>query len=97
VPRIVTTNQKTIGVRIPDNRIALALVKTLGRPILSASVNDAEGGYVVDPNDLEKVYRNEVDLVIDAGPMKSEPSTVVDLSGGYPEIIREGKGELFFT
>ncbi len=96
VPRIVMTNQKTIGVRIPDNKIALALVETLGRPILSASVNNAEGEYIMDPRELEKMYRNEVDLVIDAGPKIPEPSTVVDFTSGSPEIIREGKGEVFF-
>jgi len=97
IPKIVTTNQKTIGVRVPDNNIALELVRTLGRPILSASVNDLSGGYVLDPRDLEKVFRNEVDLVIDAGAKLSEPSTVVDFTSGSPEVIREGKGELFFN
>ena len=96
VPKIAITNQKTIGVRIPDNNIALELVRTLGRPIMSASVNTASGDYIVEPKDLEKVYRNEVDLVIDAGPKISEPSTVIDLSNGSPVIIREGKGEIFF-
>ncbi|MBN2157848.1 MAG: threonylcarbamoyl-AMP synthase [Spirochaetes bacterium] len=96
VPRVAITNQKTIGVRIPDNRIALELVRTLGRPIMSASVNTLSGEYIVEPRDLEKMYRNEVDLVIDAGPQISEPSTVIDLSEGEPVIIREGKGELFF-
>jgi len=96
VPRMVMTNQKTIGVRIPDNNIALELVKRLGRPILSASVESAEGEYIIDPRNLEKVYRNEVDLVIDAGPRVSEPSTVVDFTSGSYEIIREGKGEVFF-
>jgi len=97
VPNIVTTNQKTIGVRIPDNQIALELVRTLGRPILSASVNTLEGDYVVDPRELETVYRNEVDLVIDAGPRESEVSTIVDFSEGTAVIIREGKGEIFFA
>ena len=97
VPNIVTTNQKTIGVRIPDNRIALELVRTLGRPILSASVNTLEGDYVVDPRELETVYRNEVDLVIDSGPCESEVSTIVDFSEGTAVIIREGKGEIFFA
>ena len=96
VPNIVITNQKTIGVRIPDNQIALELVRTLGRPILSASVNNLEGEYVVDPRELESVYRNEVDLVIDAGPRESDPSTVVDFSEGTPVIVREGRGEIFF-
>jgi tRNA threonylcarbamoyl adenosine modification protein (Sua5/YciO/YrdC/YwlC family) len=96
VPKIAITNQKTIGVRIPNNNIALELVRTLGRPIMCASVNTVSGEYIVEPRDLEAIYRNEVDLVIDAGPKVSEPSTVVDLTEGIPEIIREGKGEIFF-
>jgi len=96
VPKVAITNQKTIGVRIPDNNIALDLVRTLGRPIMSASVNTSTGEYIVDPKDLDKIFRHEVDLVIDAGPKVSEVSTVIDLSEGYPVIIREGKGEIFF-
>ncbi|HOD14637.1 MAG TPA: L-threonylcarbamoyladenylate synthase [Spirochaetota bacterium] len=96
VPKIAITNQKTIGVRIPNNNIALELVRTLGRPIMCASVNMVSGEYIVEPRDLEAIYRNEVDLVIDAGPKISEPSTVVDLTDGVPVIIREGKGEIFF-
>jgi tRNA threonylcarbamoyl adenosine modification protein (Sua5/YciO/YrdC/YwlC family) len=96
VPKVAITNQKTIGVRIPDNNIAMALVRTLGRPIMSASVNTAKGEYIVEPKDLEKIYRNEVDLVIDAGPKISEPSTVIDLTEGIPVVIRQGKGEIFF-
>ncbi len=96
IPKIVVTNQKTIGVRIPDNNIALDLVRTLGRPILSSSVNSADGEYIVRPEDLEKMYRNEVDLVIDAGDKISEPSTIIDFSKGEIEIIREGKGDIEF-
>ena len=96
VPKIAITNQKTIGVRIPNNNIALDLVRTLGRPIMCASVNTVSGEYIVEPRDLEAIYRNEVDLVIDAGPKVSEPSTVVDLTEGEPVIIRIGKGEVFF-
>jgi tRNA threonylcarbamoyl adenosine modification protein (Sua5/YciO/YrdC/YwlC family) len=96
VPKIAITNQKTIGVRIPKNNIALELVRALGRPIMCASVNTVSGEYIVEPRDLEAIYRNEVDLVIDAGPKISEPSTVVDLMEGEPVIIREGKGEIFF-
>ena len=96
VPRVASTNQKTIGVRIPDNNIALELVRKLGRPIMSASVNTATGDYIVEPRDLEKIYRNEVDLVIDAGPRVSQPSTVLDLTEGVPVVIRRGKGEIFF-
>lgn len=96
VPTVVSTNQKTIGVRIPDNKIALAMVSALGRPILSASVNNMEGEYVINPYELEKVYKNEVDIIIDAGSLVSEPSTVVDFSEAVPRLIRSGKGEIFF-
>ncbi|MCL2026451.1 MAG: L-threonylcarbamoyladenylate synthase [Leptospirales bacterium] len=96
VPAILGTNQKTVGVRIPDNKIAQALVASLGRPIMSASVNNMDGEYVIDPIELEKVYKNEVDIIIDSGPIISAPSTVVDFSGSFPEIIRHGKGEIFF-
>lgn len=97
VPKIVVTNQKTIGVRIPDNNIALDIVRALGRPILATSVFNMSGEYLIDPRELEKVFRNEVDLVIDAGPKPAEPSTVIDLSEDIIEVIREGKGEIFFT
>ncbi|HPA73704.1 MAG TPA: L-threonylcarbamoyladenylate synthase, partial [Spirochaetota bacterium] len=76
VPKVAITNQKTIGVRIPDNRVTLALVAELGRPILSASVSTDEGTYVIDPTNLEKRYRNEVDIIINCGPKLSEPSTI---------------------
>lgn len=96
VPRIMSRNQKTVGVRVPDDKIALALVKTLGRPILSASVNTAEGDYIVNPSDLDKATINEVSSIIDVGPIISSPSTIIDFSGRVPEIVRNGKGEIFF-
>lgn len=96
VPKIAITNQKTIGVRIPDNNIALELVQTLGHPIMTASVSTKEGHYVIDPIDLDKEYRNAVDIILSCGPKVSDPSTVVDFSGGDITIVRKGKGELFF-
>ncbi|HNX24890.1 MAG TPA: L-threonylcarbamoyladenylate synthase [Spirochaetota bacterium] len=97
VPKVVVTNQKTVGVRIPANNIAIEIVKALGRPLLATSVSNQSGNYIVEPKDLEKIYRNEVDLVIDCGPKISSPSTVVDMSEDTFRIIREGKGEIFFT
>jgi tRNA threonylcarbamoyl adenosine modification protein (Sua5/YciO/YrdC/YwlC family) len=96
VPKVAITHQKTIGVRIPDNNVALELVRALGRPVISASVSTSTGEYIIEPKDLEKMYRNEVDLVLDAGPKVSEPSTVIDFTGGAPEVVRRGKGEVFF-
>ncbi len=96
VPKIAITNQKTIGVRIPGSNIAIELERALGRPIMSASVNTSSGEYMVDPGELEKQYRNEVDLVLSTGPQRSEVSTMIDFSQGDVRILREGKGELFF-
>ncbi len=96
VPKIAITNQKTIGVRIPDNTIALELVQALGHPIMTASVSTKEGDYVIDPVDLDKEYRNAVDMILSCGPKVSDPSTVVDFSGGDIQIVRKGKGEIFF-
>lgn len=96
VPNIMITKQKTIGVRIPDNNISLDLVRTLKRPILTASINTSVGEYIFDPREMEKFIRNEVDLIIDGGQIVPEPSTVVDFTGNIPEIIREGKGDIFF-
>jgi len=97
VPKVVVTNQKTVGVRIPDNNIAIEIVKALGRPLLATSVSNISGDYIVEPKDLEKIYRNEVDLVIDCGPKISSPSTVVDMTEETFRVLREGKGEIFFT
>lgn len=96
VPKIAITNQKTIGVRIPDNIIALELVNALGRPILSAGVNLEDGSYVIEPTHINKQIRNEVDIIINCGPKLPEPSTIIDFSEDEPKVIRQGKGEIFF-
>lgn len=92
VPRILQSKKDTIGLRIPDNPIALAIIKELGRPILSASL---PGDMVEDYTDPQIMYENfghEVDLVIDGGPGGTEPSTVIDCTGASPVVIRQGLG-----
>lgn len=96
VPKIAITKQKSIGVRIPDNNVALELVRKLGRPIMSASVNTDVNEYLIDPQNLEKRHSHLVDLILDAGPKVSEPSTVVDFTTGDPVIVRSGKGRIFW-
>jgi tRNA threonylcarbamoyl adenosine modification protein (Sua5/YciO/YrdC/YwlC family) len=96
VPNIAITNQKTIGIRIPENNVALDLVRALGRPIMSASVNTPTGEYLINPTHLDAMCKNEVDIVIDCGPKVSEPSSIIDFSDGDMKIVRKGKGELFF-
>lgn len=94
VPRIFKTKKRTIGIRIPDNNIARAIVKELGRPLIVSSVKDDEVEYMTDPELIQEKYGHLVELVIDGGIGQFEKSTVVDCTGHQPEIIREGLGDL---
>ncbi|HRF40656.1 MAG TPA: L-threonylcarbamoyladenylate synthase [Saprospiraceae bacterium] len=95
-PKLFINRKKTIGVRIPDNAILMALVEELGHPILTASLktNDDVVEYFTDPEDLHDQYENLVDAVIDGGPGGIVPSGLIDCTGQEPELIREGAGEL---
>ncbi|MCL5130232.1 MULTISPECIES: L-threonylcarbamoyladenylate synthase [unclassified Algibacter] len=88
--------RKTVGIRVPDNAIALDIVKLLGNPIISTSIHDDDTvlEYTTDPELILEKWGNLVDLVIDGGYGDNEASTVIDLSEGEPVIIREGKGSL---
>ncbi len=94
VPRIMTSKQKTVGIRVPDNNICLALVEALGNPILttSAILNEDEIP-VSEAYELEEKLANVVDLIIDGGSIYPEPSTVISLTKAEPVILREGKGD----
>lgn len=92
VPQILQSKRSTIGLRVPDNPIALALVRALGRPILSTSL---PGEMIEDTTDPDVMYENfgsQVDAVIDGGIGGMVPSTVVDCSDEEPMVIREGAG-----
>ena len=88
--------KKTVGIRVPDNSIAHALVTALGRPIVSTSIRDEDDviEYTTDPELIYEKWQNLVDVVIDGGYGDNVASTVIDLSGYEPEVIREGKGDL---
>lgn len=94
VPDKVLAKRKSIGVRIPANAIARALVTELGCPMLTTSVKDDDEviEYTTDPELIGERYGNLVDLVIDGGYGDNTPTTVVDLTGDEPEILREGLG-----
>ena len=89
-------NKKTVGIRVPDNNIALALVKELGNPIVSTSIRDEDEllEYTTDPELIFEKWQNLVDIVIDGGYGDNVASTVIDLSESEPVIIREGKGSI---
>jgi tRNA threonylcarbamoyl adenosine modification protein (Sua5/YciO/YrdC/YwlC family) len=92
----VFKNKKTVGIRVPDNDIIRAIVKELGNPIISTSIYDEDEvlEYSTDPELIFEKWQNIVDIVIDGGYGYNIPSTVIDLSGYEPEVIREGKGSL---
>jgi tRNA threonylcarbamoyl adenosine modification protein (Sua5/YciO/YrdC/YwlC family) len=94
VPKIMLRKRRTIGIRMPDNPIALALIEEMGEPLLSSSIRDPEHEFVNDPDEIERTLGKRVELVIDGGILLPVPSTVVDLSGDEPVLIREGKGDL---
>lgn len=91
-------NKKTVGIRVPDNNIIREIVRVLGNPVLTTSVKDDDEviEYTTDPELIYERYENIVDVVIDGGYGGIEGSTIVDCTGNEPEIIRVGKGELFF-
>ena len=88
--------KKTIGIRVPNNNIALEIVKQLGNPIISTSIRDEDEvlEYTTDPELILEKWNSLVDLVIDGGYGDNEPSTVIDLSEDEPIVVREGKGSL---
>ncbi|MBE9577338.1 L-threonylcarbamoyladenylate synthase [Flavobacterium proteolyticum] len=88
--------KKTVGIRVPDNNIAREIVKLLGNPIVSTSIHDEDEviEYSTDPELIFEKWNNKVDLVIDGGYGDNVASTIVDLTGYEPEVIREGKGSL---
>ncbi len=95
-PKILKNRKETIGVRLIDNNIVDALVRGLGRPILTASVkaDDEVVEYYTDPQDIDDRYGKLVDAVIDGGVGGSNPSTVIICTGDQPEVYREGAGVL---
>lgn len=88
--------KKTVGIRVPHNNIALQIVEMLGNPIVSTSIHDEDEviEYSTDPELIFEKWQNKVDLVIDGGYGDNVASTIIDLTGYEPEVIREGKGSL---
>jgi len=96
VPAIFRSNKKTIGIRVPDNNIAHAIVKELGNPLMVTSVHgdDEILDYTTDPAVIDEKFGADVDLVIDGGYSEFYPSTIIDCTGEVPVVIREGKGKV---
>jgi len=93
VPKIMLTNRKTAGIRVPENKICLALVEELGNPIITTSATMPDGSVFDNPSLINEYYSTRIDMVIDGGPVPGQPSSVISLINDIPEIIREGLGD----
>ncbi|NIO04540.1 MAG: threonylcarbamoyl-AMP synthase [Proteobacteria bacterium] len=94
VPKIAMTKQKTVGIRVPDNRICLSIAERLGHPIISTSVYKANEELYSDPADIEEKFGRRLKLVIDGGVIVAEHSSVIDLTNEEPRVLRKGKGDV---
>jgi len=93
VPDLLTTRQKTVGIRIPDNPIALSIVRELGHPLVTTSANISGEESYHDPLQIEEAMGRMLDMVIDGGVLLGEPSTVISLVNDHLEVLRQGSGD----
>ncbi len=94
VPKKLWTKRKTVGIRIPDSPIALMLAKELGNPIISTSTTTRLGKRLSNPDEIRAIFDFSVDLMLSDGIQANESSSIIDLSGEEPNVIREGAGDL---
>ncbi|MEL6340813.1 MAG: L-threonylcarbamoyladenylate synthase [Myxococcota bacterium] len=98
VPKIIQTNTRTVGIRIPSSPTCQILVSQLGHPLITTTVArrevDGEQTYTNNPDEITRMFGRSVEVFLDGGSLYGEPSSVIDLTGDEPEIIREGSGDL---
>lgn len=94
IPKLFKNNKKTVGIRVPDHPIPLAIVEALGHPIITTSIHHEDGilDYITEPYLIEERFANLVDIIIDGGTGGVHPSTIIDCTGDQPSLLREGKG-----
>jgi tRNA threonylcarbamoyl adenosine modification protein (Sua5/YciO/YrdC/YwlC family) len=93
VPDLVMRRQKTVGIRVPESPIVLEIVRQLSHPVISTSAATPEGEVLIDPRDIKDKLGHGLDLILDGGYRPNEPSTVIDLTGPEPLVVRQGKGD----
>lgn len=94
VPKMLLERRRTVGIRVPDHPICQRLLEGLGKPIISTSATRANQSYMPDIDEIYQVFQYDVDALIDSGPGGIEASSVIDLSGDSPVILRRGRGDL---
>jgi tRNA threonylcarbamoyl adenosine modification protein (Sua5/YciO/YrdC/YwlC family) len=95
VPRkLLARTGRSVGVRLPAAPVVQALVAALGGPLLTATAKGPDGELLATPREVESAAKGFADLVLDAGPIEPVPSTVIDLTGETPIVLRQGRGEI---
>ncbi len=95
VPKIMLTKRRTVGIRVPDHPICLAIVETLGHPVISTSATDPEDGRILEtPQEIKDKLGHALDLIVDGGIVSGTPSSVISLIDDAPEILRQGAGDV---
>lgn len=94
VPKKLWDKRKTVGIRVPDHPVTLELVKFLGNPIVSTSVSNRKSEPLFDQFEIKNIFNSQVDLMLASDKLSHKPSSVVDLSGEEPLVIREGVGDV---
>lgn len=96
IPKLFGNKRKEIGIRVPDNEVVLEITRTLGNPLVVASIHDEDEilEYSADPMAIFERFENKVDAVVDAGYGNLEPSTIIDCTSGEIEVVREGIGDI---
>jgi tRNA threonylcarbamoyl adenosine modification protein (Sua5/YciO/YrdC/YwlC family) len=98
IPKSMMSKRKHVGIRVPDNAVCQALIRALGHPLLSTTVTTGAGEIMNDPEEIAEAYDQRVDLILESGNGLLEVSTVLDLTGDLPVIVRQGMGDTgFFT
>lgn len=94
VPRRLShPSRKTIGLRVPENAIAHALLAELGQPLIGSTLITPENELLNDPGEIRERFAKQVDLIIDGGACTMEPTTIIDLTAAQPLLVRQGRGD----
>ena len=94
VPKIMLTKRKTAGIRVPDNKICLALVEGLGNPIITTSATLPDGTILDNASLIQDVFKKRIDVVIDGSVVSGNASSVISLINDEPEVLRKGMGDV---
>ena len=94
VPKKLWSKRKTVGIRVPNNEVSLAIARAVGNPIISTSVTNRKGEVLSEVDEIRAIFNPLVDLMLSVGNLSSQPSSVIDLSNGAPEVIRIGAGDV---